>query len=377
MYKRQALRADDLKAAATTRWTKATTATQTYIRQRAEYLGSTTGPHPAGAGMPTKGHSPQLDPFHKLFNEAEVPARHTRGDSSRHDLTENGYGGHGTFDDLGHGGYPNAPEYVEHRLENGDVHYATASRDQAARSGTHFRALMRARMNEKGWTEAQVARALDTPPHKLSKIDRHMLADLRNQIPNPDRGTLLSKAMPTEDADIFLENKKDWVVTARGFVARATDTADMHTTQDIFERLALDYHPGEGGVNRYRAPGQNEIPPMGGATARDEIFVMRFLSDDSDILQTPRDKTYGNAVDPDQVEAWTKAARDDGDPFVGSGFSEGFRGVPEWTTPGGASMEMRPGAEMWRVTADGQEQLAGVLRRDADSGALRWVRVVQ
>lgn len=190
---------------------------------------------------------------------------------------------------------------------------------------------------ERGLSRADIQPLLVLRIEQLEPAQQQLIHAYRHQFPDADR-EILQKIIHREQADDRLAGGKgyDPWVTA-GSVSVARDTRDLTTPASIYDGLALEYE------------GTKFAPDD------DAIIAMRFtVSRDTPVLV------------PDGPLAASLGLNEGHDPnypypFTGTGFtaSHDFT-VPEYFLVG--SVEMNQGAEMYRIRADGKEELLAVLQ---------------
>lgn len=86
----------------------------------------------------------------------------------------------------------------------------------------------------------------------------------------------------------------------------------------------------------------------------------------------------GVAPSDSRQAGWNTGGVRNNNPLTGNGFAAGSKGLPEFHT--GVPSQMREGAEMWQLRADGTQRLEAVLKQtDVDADAdpiLTWERVM-
>lgn len=216
-----------------------------------------------------------------------------------------------------------------------------------------------------------------TPTNDLSPEDLRKVVSVRNSIKIKD-GQMVTKVLKPNIADGYLDNdtslfngnfKPD---EFGGSIARGSDTADLDTPAKLRDGLALDdsasaqkWSPIPEGSNeayQLRLPAPDNLAQDSrvtyGAVGDPKNFAPEVGDRASLAMEMGGQKVGGADGMPPQV--WDA-------PFTGTGYTEG--GVPEWTTTGGVGLPER--AEIWKVTADGQETMMGYY----DGNAGEWTRV--
>jgi len=164
--------------------------------------------------------------------------------------------------------------------------------------------------------------------------------------PAPNMAIIMQKPIAPSQVDYYLERGYD---RASGFVHRATEVAHLQTPERIYSTLGLSYSG---------SPFVREAS---------EVFVLRWTAHRPDLYRIP----YGG-----QHEAQMRAMQGwmiERPPFRGNGFApaEGNEVIAEFKVD---SIRLPHGAQMWRLTADGQKTQIAVL--DADETRWRPVRGV-
>jgi hypothetical protein len=155
--------------------------------------------------------------------------------------------------------------------------------------------------------------------------------------PDPSQPTLMQKAVAPSQVDYYLERGYDRV---SGFVHRANEVAHLNTPAKVYAALGLGY--------------------AGSAFKResDEIYVLRWPAYRPSLYRIP----YGGQNEPAMraMEGWVIERA----PFRGNGFAPSDSGavVAEFKVD---SARLPHGAQLWRITADGNEKLVALLDADA------------
>jgi hypothetical protein len=167
---------------------------------------------------------------------------------------------------------------------------------------------------------------------------------VRDQVTAP-RGTIMTKVLGEEAAENYFTNntaayggnfKPD---TVRGFVARGTDVADIDRPLALRDALALDDSA---------SPKKWSPIPVDAEYA----YQMRWQAVDHMPIG------YGGRTEAvaDQLGSLTGVEPFQGDdPFMGTGYTGG--GVPEFKAD---DVEIGRRAEIWSISRDGRETLAGI-----------------
>ena len=202
-----------------------------------------------------------------------------------------------------------------------------------------------------------------TPAEQLDRAQRQEVADVRNRITNR-AGSIQAKVLSEADARAYLDNDRSHYggrfdpSSVRGFTARGTDVRDLTTPAALRDGLALDdgYPPGH--------PGSWTPVPEGAPHA----YQLRWNQPAESPISPSFGATHGHEPDADQMArlGGVRHRRMGDPPFLGTGYTGG--GVPEYYAD---AAPFGPRAEMWKVRADGTEELVGVY-----TGRLkRWVRL--
>jgi len=210
-------------------------------------------------------------------------------------------------------------------------------------------------LNARGLDRAEHDRLRTTPTNDLTDEQIQQVVDVRNSIKIAD-GQAVTKVLGPDVAKSYLDNA-DHLPNGTGFepdrfrgsIARGTDTADLTTPSGLRDALALDD----------KGAGWTPIPE--GAS---EAYQLRLKAPPS--LQAST--TFGAVGNPAAAQhvadlAGVSTGRPWDDPFTGTGYTAG--GIPEWDATRTA---VPAGAEMWRMTPDGQESLVGYFN------GTRWTR---
>ena len=224
-----------------------------------------------------------------------------------------------------------------------------------------------------GLTRAQLEDLVTTPVDRLTRDQIHTLVEIRDAMPPVTPDTVLQKIVPPDTAARVLAGDSAALRETGGFVARAADTARMPTSE-LYSRLGLDYPDspfrpdGDMFAVRYRGGDPvfsgGEVP----AVVRDTNGVLDAMGRMPDeILDMPAgpERTAAmqqwigdNAPELARQAEW---ALDPDNAFRGNGFGGSGSGwAPEVRYP--SNLDVPQGAEMWRITPDGSQQLAAVFR---------------
>ncbi|WP_193043933.1 toxin glutamine deamidase domain-containing protein [Mycolicibacterium baixiangningiae] len=233
--------------------------------------------------------------------------------------------------------------YVE--LEDGSQHRVWASSEQLRNMESRF-AAADAWLEERGLTRGDVQPLLVQPAEWLDRAQQELVYGFRHQFPDVASGEGLQKIVDSGQADFRLAGGDDEYSPDRtgGSVSTARDTEALNTPERLYEGLALEYP---------NSPFRPDEPAI----------AMRFTTEDGVTVHVPDGPLseragHGPSYDPEY-----------GYPFTGTGFTASDRfTVPEYFLPGGT--RMNPGAEMYRISVDGTEELIAVLGHRQD-----WIRV--
>jgi hypothetical protein len=157
------------------------------------------------------------------------------------------------------------------------------------------------------------------------------------------RPTMMQKAIAPSQVDYYLDRGYDRV---SGFVHRSTEVAHLHTPAELYAALGLGY------------------PSSPFAADAAEVYVLRWPAYRPSLYRIP----YGgqNETAMRAMEGWVIERA----PFRGNGFAPGDTSdvIAEFKVD---SARLPHGAQLWRIKADGDEELVATL----DSDAPMWRRV--
>jgi hypothetical protein len=232
------------------------------------------------------------------------------------------------------------------RVDNGSLHTPWASHDSLATTPSADSAIP-GLAADTGHTPQQLTDMIyHTPVTSLSPADAQVVIDVRTNLGSPAPGTTMQKIYSADDAIKLLDGTYA-PNQVGGFVAAAPDTVALKTADQVFHGLGLDY----AGNPFQRADGT-----VG------EVFAVRFE------LDAPTAATLGVPMGPLEVQAGLPVTYDagvgapgGGNPFLGNGFvgKGGDAVIPEIHLPNRTVIGDR--SEMYRIGADGSEQLFAVL----------------
>jgi hypothetical protein len=216
----------------------------------------------------------------------------------------------------------------------------------ALRDGPDFNTQIDQELNARGLDRAEHDRLRTSPTNDLTDEQIQQVVDVRNSIKISD-GQVITKVLPADTATSYLENA-DHLPTGKEFdpsvfsgsIARGTDTAGLATPSELRDALALDD----------KGAGWTPIPEGAG-----EAYQLRLHAEDN--LKAAI--TFGAVDDPAAAQhvadlAGASTGRPWQDPFTGTGYTGG--GIPEWDA---SATKFTGRAEIWRMTPDGGESLAG------------------
>ncbi|WP_167051953.1 toxin glutamine deamidase domain-containing protein [Salinibacterium sp. ZJ77] len=235
------------------------------------------------------------------------------------------------------------------RLDDGSTHNVWASRaDIAATSSADSR--IDAIAQKHGLTRDQLHDLVHgTPVTALTPAQAQVLIEVRNEFPPPVPGTVLQKMYSADGALKILDGTYQ-PNQVSGFIAAASDTQALTDARKVFDGLGLDYT----GHDFASADGKVE-----------EVFAVRFTDDAVGPMLSLQDP-----IAPLEVQAGANPGYvvsgmgplGSGNPYLGNGFvGKGQDAlIPEYHQPGFVPA-YRDGAEMWRIGANGSEELFAVL----------------
>lgn len=163
----------------------------------------------------------------------------------------------------------------------------------------------------------------------LTSEEKHIIANIRNAIAQPNSNTIMQKAIPKSDIIKYTSGQYN---SCRGFMSTAADSKHLNTFDDIYYGMRLDY------------------PNTKFALSDGSCGVIRFKASNSGNASVPRD-----LANPDPF------------PFTNHGFTSannGRLGVPEWKLDEMANLN--GGAELWEIFSNGTEKLIAIFDRDLD-----------
>ncbi|MFC1409687.1 hypothetical protein ACEZCY_25940 [Streptacidiphilus sp. N1-12] len=216
----------------------------------------------------------------------------------------------------------------------------------ALHDGEDFNTQIDQELNARGLDRAEHDRLRTSPTNDLTDEQIQQVVDVRNSIKIAD-GQVVTKVLGPDVAKSYLENadhlpngKKFDPSLFGGSIARGTDTAALTTPSELRDALALDD----------KGAGWTPIPE--GAS---HAYQLRTHAPDN----LPASTTFGAVDDPAVAQHVADLAGASGgrawqDPFTGTGYTGG--GIPEWDANPTAFLGR---AEIWRMTPDGGESLAG------------------
>ena len=335
--------------------------------------GHTVPPRTGDPGAPVGGHLPEGP-------AGDVPPHAGSPDGSVHDAPG---GPHDVAGDGPGGAEPPAgPDRVEGGADGpgrvaiddtGSPHVINTSDALVLAHDQAFSEVIDQVAADHGLTRAQLEDLVTTPVDQLTRDQVHTLVEIRDAMPPVTPDTVLQKIVPPDTAARVLAGDSATLRETGGFVARAADTARMPTSE-LYSRLGLDYPrspfspDGEMFAVRYR--GGDPVVSGGDvpAVVRDTNGVLDAMARmPDDILDLPAGPERSAAMQqwigdnaPDLVTE-AERALDPDNAFRGNGFGgSGPDWAPEAAYP--SRVEVPQGAEMWRITPDGSQQLAAVFR---------------
>ena len=185
-------------------------------------------------------------------------------------------------------------------------------------------------LDANGVTQQDFIRLSTDSAWALSQSDQMKLKAIRDGVSRPDGRTLLQKVIPLTDVNTYMNNV--YGGTIGGFVCEAADVKSLHTMEQIFNGLRLDYSG-----TKFKSDGAG-------------YAVIRFYSSATDKLSIPYSPELGGS----QPHEWPNG----GGGFTTSTLGEG--GYPEWTFSGYYAPEEN--AELYEVTPQGRELLRSIYR---------------
>ena len=230
--------------------------------------------------------------------------------------------------------------------------------NEALRDGKNYNDQIDDELDARGLDRAEHDQLRTSRTNDLTDEQLQQVVDVRNSIKIQD-GQPITKVLHPDVASSYLSNAEHlpngdqfFPKSFGGSIARGTDTADLNTPDQLRDALALD--------DKGAKPSWSPVPP--GTT---EAYQLRLAAPENLKAET----TFGAVGDQAAADhvaqmAGQPAGRAWGDPFTGTGYTAG--GVPEWQASG---MEFPGRAEIWKMTDDGQESLAGYFNTDT----MRWV----
>ncbi|CAN5214747.1 hypothetical protein BH09BAC5_BH09BAC5_17120 [soil metagenome] len=167
--------------------------------------------------------------------------------------------------------------------------------------------------------------AADLSPSELAIMNR-----IRDRIPDPSINTLMVKCVHPSDIPKYLSGQYP---TVGGFVSTAADVKHLHTAEELFEGIRLDY-------NNSLYTGNEDF-----------IAEIRFNTLNIDQLEIPIGQNYLTQHNLSY-------------PCTGTGITSGMNGTlgcPEWNLK--TYVEMENGAEMWLIDKQGNQTLYAVFNK--------------
>lgn len=179
-----------------------------------------------------------------------------------------------------------------------------------------------------GVTNQEFIRLSTDSAWALPHAEQKKLKSVRDGVSRPDGKTLLQKIIPLEDISTYMNNV--YGGTIGGFVCEAADVKSLHTMEQVFHGLRLDYSG-----TKFKADGAG-------------YAVIRFYSSATENMYIPYSPELGGS----QPHEWPNG----GGGFTTSTLGEG--GYPEWTFSGYYAPEEN--AELYEVTPEGREILRSI-----------------
>ncbi|MFC1443439.1 hypothetical protein ABUW04_34885 [Streptacidiphilus sp. N1-10] len=239
---------------------------------------------------------------------------------------------------------------ISQALDSGAAPDLEAGAPQLGRDALHdspdFNTQIDQELNARGLDRTEHDRLRTSPTNDLTDEQIQQVVDVRNSIKIAD-GQIVTKVLGPDIAKSYLKNAKVLPdggafdsTRFGGSIARGTDTAGLTTPSDLRDALALDD----------KGAGWSPVPEDAA-----EAYQLRLKAPEGMDAAT----TFGAVDDPAAAQhvadlAGASKGRPWHDPFTGTGYTGG--GIPEWEA---ARTLVPPGAEIWRMTPDGGESLAG------------------
>jgi hypothetical protein len=324
-----------------------------------------TAPHTPDADTPsTTPHTPETD--------ADPPAgaghvgaeSDTPGSSGHADGASDTPGGvphsgdadttpGGTADEPSSGGSSPRDSYT---LANGSDYTPTTGRE-TLRPGPGSEPILAEAASRYGLTMSDLHHLIyERPVQSLTHAEARVLLEIRESVPLPQAGELMQKVL-SEEAMLKLINRgrDETVDQIGGFLSRAADGQKLETAADYYHGYGLDYIP-ESGPN----------PFLGASGNVSDLYAVRFrLPEDVDLNIPNRDLAdrAGNNFPthrPSYYQPEGMGPPGGANPYLGNGFvgKGDLQVIPEYHVPG--RFEIGEGAEVWRITANGDEVLVAV-----------------
>jgi hypothetical protein len=168
-------------------------------------------------------------------------------------------------------------------------------------------------------------------------------APVARSSPEPERPVTMQKAIAASQISYYLDRGYDRV---SGFVHRAGEVSHLNTPESMYSALGLAH------------PGSNFKP------SDDEVYLLRWTAYRPNLYRIP----YGGRDEPGMraMQGWMIERP----PYRGNGFAPGDTTdvVAEFKVD---SARLPHGAQLWRLTREGQETLVALL--DADGP--RWMPI--
>ncbi|HEL0601816.1 TPA: hypothetical protein TUS96_001905 [Streptococcus equi subsp. zooepidemicus] len=164
----------------------------------------------------------------------------------------------------------------------------------------------------------------------MTELELNMMKDIREAIPHPTKQTVMSKVIPIENVDNFLNGH--WDPRARGYFSKLSDMKDVKNADDVINALRLDYE----GTPYIDVNGNNV----------NGFVRMEFTTNQIGDIEIPYGKEMGGYY---------------GDPYPATG--NGFTSSPDFIIPeyvAKGNIPLNDGTKLY-LNIDGEEVLVGKL----------------
>jgi hypothetical protein len=186
----------------------------------------------------------------------------------------------------------------------------------------------------------------------MSDADRAPLDAIRNESrliePGDTEGThrVIQKIFPEKEIPRYFDGEFSGIT---GFITKLVDVTHLRTPREIIRGLRLDYK------GTPYSPGQSDIYAI-------RMRVTEHQAEHEIVI--PSSKGMMEVTDKREA-ALPRVFYDNQAPFSGSGFSaNATEGAPEMLADnkndGHHALALQDGAEMWRITSDGHEEIFAV-----------------